>query len=301
MVKSSVFAFLLLISLSFSAVSDYSMDITVDDYGTASVISEIDFVDSADKQVSFCFSGNFFDAKVYDRSGLLLASNFDFEGNFTCIYFTVPEDYVKMYFDSYEFTLKDGSVWAFDMRIYSSEDIDSFYSSVLLPRSSVLTKTNGAVESSGDSLLVSWNAENITASKKIYITAGYRIVPNEDFGGIFLFVIFIAVVIVSYLSYRKKYMPESKPEPETPKSKKPKAEEWLESNEVFKTLDEVDKEIVREIAKQKGRTTQAKIYLNTHIAKATLSRRLNSLENREIIEKSQKGNRNLISLKLKKK
>ncbi len=210
MAKSSVFAFLLFVSLSFSAVSDYSMDITVDEYGKASMISEIGFVDSADRQVSFCFSGNFFDAKVYDRSGLLLASNFDFEDNFTCIYFVVPEDYAKIYLDSHEFTVKDGSVWALDMGIYSSEDIDSFYSSVLLPRGSVLTKTNGAVEFSGDSPLVSWNTENITTPKRVHMTAGYRIMPGEDLGGIFLFLIFVAIVVVSYLSYRKKYIPETK-------------------------------------------------------------------------------------------
>ncbi len=297
MARFSVFAFLLLVSLSFSSVSDYSMDVSVDDYGISSITSEIDFIDSQDKSVSFCFSGNFHDAKVYDRSGLPLESGFGFEEGCTCISFVVPEDYVKIYFESEEFTSKDGSLWAFEMKMYSSEDVDSFFTSVLLPSGSVLTKTNGAVESSGDSLLVSWNAENVTSLKKFNMTAGYQIIRNEDLGGIFLFIVFVAIAVISYLSYRKKYMPETKPE--TPKPEpETKKKNWLESNEVFKTLDEIDKEIVREIAKQKGKTTQAKIYLNTHIPKATLSRRLASLENREIIQKSQKGNRNLISLKL---
>ena len=61
-------------------------------------------------------------------------------------------------------------------------------------------------------------------------------------------------------------------------------------------MDETDKEIVREISRQGGRTTQAHLYLHTHVPKATLSRRLVSLENKGIIQKSQKGNRNLVTL-----
>ena len=70
----------------------------------------------------------------------------------------------------------------------------------------------------------------------------------------------------------------------------------LESNDIFKTLDETDKELLREIMRQGGKTTQAQLNLNTHIPKATLSRRLDSLEGRGLIQKSQKGIRNLVSL-----
>jgi uncharacterized membrane protein len=75
-------------------------------------------------------------------------------------------------------------------------------------------KTNGAVESLSASLVVSWNAENITALKRFNMSAGYRIAePQQDIGGIFLFVAFIIITVASYLSYRKKFMkPETKAE-----------------------------------------------------------------------------------------
>jgi hypothetical protein len=198
----SVLAFLLLFSVSFPAVSGYRMGVSVDDTGTSSVTSEIDFFDSADKAVSFCFSGNFYNAEVHDRSGLPMESDFDFEGDFTCIYF-VPEDYARIYFESHEFTSKNASLWDFDMKMYSSEQVDSFSSSLLLPPGSVLTKTNGAVESSGNSTQVSWTLENVTSMRRFNMTAGYRIVPSHDLGGIFLFIVFMAIAVVSYLSYRR--------------------------------------------------------------------------------------------------
>lgn len=294
-----LFSLILLISISFSAVSDYSMDIEIDDAGTTSVSSVINFVDSADKQVSFCFSGEVSEVTLTDKSGLRLTPSMSSVEDYTCISLVVPYDYVKLGFDSYDFTSKNGSLWDFEMKMYSSENIDLFSASLILPPYSLLQKTNGAVSSRSSALEILWNAENVTALNKFNLSAGYELTPAQDISGVVLFVILIAIAVVSYLSYRKKFVAE-KPEAE-PKAPKPKKEDWLESNAVFKTLDEIDKEIVREIARQKGKTTQAKIYLHTHIPKATLSRRLNSLENREIIQKSQKGNRNLISLKLEKK
>ena len=67
-------------------------------------------------------------------------------------------------------------------------------------------------------------------------------------------------------------------------------------NSVFKTLDEVDQQIVLYLSSKGGQTTQADLNLNTHISKATLSRRVASLESRGIIQKSQKGIRNIVSL-----
>ncbi len=294
--------FLLLVSISFPAVSDYSMAIQIDGAGTASVYAEAYFTDSAEKNVTFCFSGEVSGIELRDKSGLALAPAVNTVEGYSCISFIVPYDYASMSFESYDFTSKNGSYWDFGMKIYSSEQVNSFSAYLVLPYGSVLKKTSGAVSSISSRLEVSWNAENITASKRVNLTAGYDFNPVEDVGGMVLFALLIVIVVVSYLSYRGRYMP-GKPEakPPGPDAKKPKAGEWLESNDVFRTLDEIDKEIVREIAKQKGKTTQAKIYLNTHIPKATLSRRLASLENRGIIQKSQKGNRNLITLNLEKK
>ncbi len=301
MPRSFLLALLLFFSLSFSTVSNYSMLLSIDDSGILTASSDIYFSDADERPAGFCFSGNFEHPKIYDGSGLQLDAEYAAEGNFTCISAEVPADYLKIVFDSQEFTSKKAAAWDFEMKMYSPEDIDSFTCRLELPEGSVLTKTNGAVESSGASLVVLWNAENVTALKRFNISAGYSITEKqEDLGGIFLFIAFIVIVVASYLSYRKKFMPQ-KPETTKPETQKAKPGEWLESNEVFRTLDEIDKEIVREIVKQKGKTTQAKIYLNTHIPKATLSRRLASLENRGILRKSQKGNRNLITLNLEKK
>ncbi len=70
----------------------------------------------------------------------------------------------------------------------------------------------------------------------------------------------------------------------------------VEAHPVFKTLDEGEKQIIREIAKADGTTTQAQLNLNLHMPKVTLSRKLASLENRGIVIKTQKGIRNLVSL-----
>jgi len=305
MARSFLFVLLLIAPLSFS-ISDYTMLVSLDESGVAHFVSEAAFPDSADEKISFCFSGNFNNPKVYDRSGLSVAAEYAAEGNFTCVSATVPVDYLKIVFDSQEFTSKKASAWDFETRMYSSEDIDSFACRLALPAGSVLTKTNGAVESSAASLLVSWNAENVTALKRFNMSAGYRIAEaQQDLGGVFLAAAFLVLAVASYLSYRKRFMPQkpgtAKPEGAETKAPKAKEADWLESNEVFRTLDEVDKEIVREIARQKGKTTQAKIYLNTHIPKATLSRRLASLQNRGVLRKSQKGNRNLVTLAVEKK
>lgn len=295
------FLFLLLISVSFSAVSDYSMQMELNDVGITSVQSEINFADSADKTVSFCFSGEVSNIELRDKSGLSLESQTSSVEDYNCISFVVPYDYAKISFESYDFTSKNGSLWDFEMKMYSSENIDLFSANLILPPYSLLQKTNGAVSSRSSVLEVLWDAENVSASNKFNLSAGYELTPAEDYTGWFILVIIIVVVLAaSHVLYRRRPKPEEKPEAKAGKPKGEK-EDWLELNEVFKTLDEIDKEIVKEIAKQKGKTTQAKIYLNTHIPKATLSRRLNSLENREIIRKSQKGNRNLISLNLEKK
>jgi len=294
--------FLFVIHISFS--TDYLMNIEADNTGLCSVVSEISSADPG--EISFCYLGELSDIKITDKSGLQLTPQTTAEGDYTCISFAVPYDYAKISFSSYDFTSKNASLWGFQMKMYSSENIDSFSSSLVLPSGSTLQKTTGQVSSSGSALVVAWNTNNITASRVFNLSADYEIDPVEEYGTWIILIIIIVIVLGAahiYYRIRPKTEPEAKSETTKPETRhpKPKPEEWLESNEVFKTLDEVDKEIVREIAKQKGKTTQAKIYLNTHIPKATLSRRLNSLENREIIEKSQKGNRNLISLKLGKK
>ncbi len=303
-----LFLFLLLSSISFSIMSDYSMNVVVESSGATYFSSSITFVDAIDKEVTLCFSGELSNILVTDKSGFQIPFSIHQSNGFNCISFIVPYDYARISFESDDFTSKNGSLWDFHMRAFASENISSFNSQLTLPSGSTLQKTNGAVSSAGDSLKISWESQNINASQKLYLAAAYEITRVEGSNiQIVLAATIIVVAAAAYFFYLRKRRAKTEPKPlgteikKAVEAKESKTEEWLERNEVFRTLDEVDKEIVREIGRQNGKTTQAKIYLNTHIPKATLSRRLASLENRGIIKKSQKGNRNLITLALEKK
>ena len=296
--------FLLLSSISFSIISNYSMNAAIDRSGITSISSSINFVDSVDKEVSFCFSGELSGVLVVDKSGLQIPAVTYPSNGFDCVSFVVPYDYARMTFESDGFTSKNGSLWDFHMRMYSSENIRSFNSKLTLSPGSTLQKTNGAVSSTGEALIISWKSQNINASQKLYLAAAYEFARVQDSNILIILAAIIVVAAAAVYFFYLRRRAGSKPfgaEAKKVEAKEPETEEWLERNDIFRTLDEVDKEIVREIARQNGKTTQAKIYLNTHIAKATLSRRLASLENRGIIQKSQKGNRNLITLNLEKK
>jgi uncharacterized membrane protein len=126
--------------------------------------------------------------------------------------------------------------------------------------------------------------------------ANYAIEP-EGFDAtmvISLAALFVAGVLAYfYLSKNKTKQPENLEAMRQPQEDKLAK---LELHTVFKTLEENEKEIIRELMRQGGKTTQAHLYLYTHIPKATLSRRLASLESKGIIISSQKGVRKLISL-----
>src|SRR3989344_3670177 len=68
-------------------------------------------------------------------------------------------------------------------------------------------------------------------------------------------------------------------------------------NNIEEHLKEEEKLIVNILKQKKGECTQATLVTLTSMSKASLSRLLNELEKRNIIEKEQKGNRNLIILK----
>jgi len=298
---------LLLISLSLAATVQVSG--TVAPSGSTSMLIKTEIPDSWDRPVSLNISGPIKSVVVKDRSGLELESRLVNEGNRSIISATVPSDYIEFIIVSDSFTAKTAGLWDFDLSLGMSVNIDSLNASLRLPPGARLKSTNGAVEGEGNSLLISWKAQDIDTTHQAHLKAGYELVGEELDLTLFAIgaVVLAAIAAYGIIKGRGMKPTASPPSPVTPPPAAPNAfqpptfqppspQPALESNAVFKTLDETDKDIIREIVKQGGKTTQAYLYLNTHVPKATLSRRLASLENRGIIAKSQKGNRNLITL-----
>ncbi len=65
---------------------------------------------------------------------------------------------------------------------------------------------------------------------------------------------------------------------------------------VYKFLDNEQKKILKILIKQKGRTTQAKLVESTGMSRVKISRLLQKMENKNIIEKVKKGMTNEIRL-----
>lgn len=281
------FLSLILLTLSFATIDNLSITSTVDQSGGSNILIKSSFSNSESKQIFLNLSASAESVIVKDRSGLVIEHSITRQGKNSIITATVPYDYLQFEISSNSFTMKNASRWDYDFSISASENISFLSASLSLPKGAKLKGTNGAVEAT-DSLIVSWSTNNFDTNHKSRMYASYELSDvEEDLTPIILlgsgFV--LAILVIFYLRNSK-----TKPPAAIPKT------DFLESHSLFKTLDENDKEIVREIYRQKGKTTQSHLYLQTHIAKATLSRRINSLENRGILKKSQKGNRNLISL-----
>ncbi len=283
---------ILLLSLSFSTIGLANMSGYIDQAGTGHIKLLADFSDSAGKTVELNITGPLDGIVVKDRSGLVLSPRVEDRDGYTLVFVTVPVDYLEYDITSDAFTDKNGSSWAFDLALGSSENVTDFESTLQLPSGATITSTNGAVQQDGGTLSVSWAGTGLDPSKRAHLRAGYSLSDQSAGDPSWLIA---AGIMLALGAITLVYLYRRKPSKSPPASSEP-ALSPLESNDVFKTLDETDKEIIREIHGQKGKTTQAHIYSYTHLPKATLSRRLASLENRGIIRKSQKGNRNLVTL-----
>lgn len=312
--------FVLLIASCFS--SGMVMDSSVDDSGNVEMGIKVELPVSAMTAVNLTLNGPVDSVIVKDRSGLVIDSQVVRQGNGTVISAIMPYDYLEYSIHSDSLTGKEGSVWDVDLLIGFSKPLSNFSGTLHLPKGALVRSSNGALAAEGDSILVAWKASNISESKKIHLKAGYEMTSESSTDYLPYRIGIIALAILLALFYGKSrlghqeskgildHAPAEKPDigsfqpkmaPETiiDIDKAPRADARLarlESNDIFKTLDETDKELLREIMRQGGKTTQAHLNLNTHIAKATLSRRLDSLEGRGLIQKSQKGIRNLVSL-----
>ncbi|MFH1785851.1 MAG: winged helix-turn-helix transcriptional regulator [Candidatus Micrarchaeota archaeon] len=273
--KAVFFSLLLLCSVyAVSADLEGSVDVSGQSYTKIKISSS----DLEGKAFSIAVSGIPTKIEVRDKSGLLL--NYSINQNIsTEILVTVPVDYVEFQIWSDSFTSKNGSEWIYDFTIAFSEDIDTFNAKINLPKNAMITKSNGAVNNEKNSLSLSWTA-SLLKTTKANLRAVYTL--TYEASGFPYLLLLIPAAIILYFIFKNKQTKIIRP--------------TIEDDPVFKTLDETDKEIVKLLYNNKGKSTQASIYLHTHIPKATLSRRLNSLENKGIIKRSQKGNRKLITL-----
>jgi len=291
-----LFIAVLIISAISYAGSTLSLTSAVDQSGNSNLEAKIAFDQYFGKELSLYVSGDVESVTARDGSGLVLPVTHEQSGNFTRITVLVPTDYVEFDIITPYLTSKSGSEWEYELTVKLSEDVNNFSSVLLLPSGAKISATNGAVGTDGAGLAVSWAAGSFDASKKATMFANYTIGP-EGFDTtmvvslVALFV--VGVLTYFYLARNKTKQPEKLEVLRQPQDDKL---EKLELHAVFKTLEENEKEIVRELMRQDGKTTQAHLYLYTHIPKATLSRRLASLESKGIIISSQKGVRKLISL-----
>lgn len=274
------FALLLLFSSSFCSITDIQTAATLLRDGHSQLVIDAEFNESEGKNVFLSFSQPLQNVEITDRSGLSVPFQIIKNNGNYLVNFTVPYDYVNIKLQSDSFTTKNGSIWIFNLAIGSSEHIQTSFISLKLPEGAVLHSTSGGTVSSSNSLFLIWNYKNVPAFTQARFSASYTLEPVATDYSI-LFIVFIALVI--FLLYFKSRT--------TPKQNVPPLQDTL-----LKPLDQTEREIVLEIRKLGGKTTQAQLYLNTHIPKATLSRRLASLESKGILLKSQKGNRNLLTL-----
>jgi uncharacterized membrane protein len=284
---------LLLMALCFSASAN--MTGSVDASGSAHLLLGVSLPDAAGRELVLNLTGPSA-VVVRDRSGLVLPATVEDSGNYTIVRAAVPVDYLEYDITSDAFTAKSGDSWSFDFVMGASENLSSFGSSIQFPPGAVIRSTNGAVQQDEGTLSIHWTGSGLDPSKRIHLKSGYEVPPESVQQDPIVFMLVLAAFLVlAYLMVR--FRPKREPLSAKPLLESIRAAPPLiEENSVFKTLDETDKEILREISAQNGKTTQAHLYTHTHVPKATLSRRLASLENRGIIRKSHKGNRNLVTL-----
>ncbi len=320
-------AFALLVASAFA--SSVSMDGAIGQDGQLKAKLSFELPPNAGQNLNLSFSSKLQSIVVKDRSGLILTPQIRTGDNFTLIQISVPYDYIELEFTTDGATAKTGADWKFWLMLRSSSPVSDFSASVTLPAGAKLQTSNGAVATKGDLLSLTWTGKNLAANTLVNLRAGYAVEGQaSDWLPALAAIAVIALAAFGArwaLSRRqteiqpkhtakqkhapaaKKHMPAAKKHvPAVSRKSMPfsapllqpaePAKPKLEENPIFMTLNETDKEIIREISAEGGKTTQARIYMRTHIAKATLSRRLAALENRGLVRRSPKGNTNLLSL-----
>jgi len=313
--RASLLLALLCISFSFAQILE--ADSTIDRSGAITTSFTLTLPDHAGLDATLLMQGEVDSIVVTDRSGMVLEHAASSSGGYTLISASMPVDTLVYQVRSTHQSAKSGPLWSYEMGFGSSENLSSVRATLHLPQGAVVKSTNGAVSASGDSVSLRWESGPLATGYKTVLRAGYELDDPSSQGpdpllsiGIVL-IFLLSAAVFWYLGRRAPAPIKSDPSADTPSPPPPAAPPppppepqavkasarlAIEDDPVFRTLDETDKRIVGHIAKAGGMTTQARLNLDLHIPKVTLSRRLDSLETRGIIQKSRKGIRNLVSL-----
>lgn len=152
------------------------------------------------------------------------------------------------------------------------------------------------VESDGKRIMFYWEQKNMNEGSSFPILIEYS-ESSSELSGLWILALFILISLaaVFFVFKRKGIKKSEKSEIQEQKAEKPEIEKKLPDMELH--LKEDEKAVVNVLKLKGGSTTQSTLRIATGLSKATLSRILMELEQRNIILKEKKGNKNLVILK----
>jgi uncharacterized membrane protein len=176
-------------------------------------------------------------------------------------------------------TKKDKNTWELNYHTtYKTPIIFSFPESTKLIESS----TNSVIYSEDDQIKLGWKLTKDSSVKIVY--ESNLMLPHQDYYKTALYVLStIILLILLVYCVKRGYCKLAK-------------RLSLGKKDILKTLDKKEKEVVNLLINNKNQAYQSMIQKETGISKATLSRTIKRLENKNLIEIRSSGNTNLIIL-----
>ncbi len=298
--QTASFIFLLLAASIYASSVYVTGDISP--LGTDKISLSIDI--PKNQSITYVVPGQIYSVKAFDSGGQEIQPTVNFVNGSSYIKLLVPSGRATAEVTTDYLTSKTGNIWRFNSTSMFDTYLDSVVHTLNLPSGAVIIRTNGLVQEQWGGKAVVWRYDNQTADtlQNRFIT--YEIVNSPDYG----WPIIAGILAISFLTSVYMFKFKGKQQDAPPAGEKPAERKLqpgkgaapgrgsLETNPAFITLEETDKEIVRELHVQGGKTTQAHLLLRLHVPKATLSRHLASLQRRELVKRTQKGIMKLVSI-----
>src|SRR3989344_5235802 len=256
-----------------------------------------------------------------DYADVLINVNYGNESNFN-FYLDLPKDVTesKVYFDDKEqkFQIRDSELTKFinifgkankirieyassyyieySSKYYFTSEINPIITGnleikVILPEGATLDKAYNdrssssvypkpaRLETNGKNIIINWNQET-----KAYSPLALFLVYDINDFNYYIIIILLLIALIIFFTFK------------TIKKREIKIKK-IKINNVEKHLKNDEKLIVNILKQKKGSCTQSTLLTLTNMSKASLSRLLDELEERNIIRKEQQGNKNLIILR----
>jgi hypothetical protein len=194
-----------------------------------------------------------------------------------------------------EFTSKKGIYWLFN--VSSEKEYSDYIISVRLPEGSEFNylKANGRSRVSYD------NGIRIisSGSGELSLVVQYHVEDQKRSLAVWLIII-VAVLILGFFSWFKfsKRMKNKTLSIKAKKSKSVKEEDLKDKLDIIRpTLTENQQKIIDLLLEENGSLTQKQLQHRSGLAKATLSRNVDTLVKKNVVEKQSRGMTNMIMLK----